>query len=120
GWRGSQRPGPRAVDLARERGSERRRVARARPARARLHLHHRHAAQGDAADRACQQRRNHGLSNPSNKESVMSGTTSKNANKKRFGKFAASNIPERGKAVNAGPQRGDNSHPPSNKAMANN
>ena len=50
----------------------------------------------------------------------MSGTTSKNANKKRFGKFAASNAPVHGKAVNAGPARGDNSFPPSNKAMANN
>jgi hypothetical protein len=50
----------------------------------------------------------------------MSGPTSKNANQKRFGKFAAANAPVHGKAVNAGPQRGDNSHPPSNKAMANN
>jgi hypothetical protein len=50
----------------------------------------------------------------------MSGTTSKNANKKRFGKFAASNVPVHGKAVNAGPQRGDNSHPPSNKSGPNN
>ena len=50
----------------------------------------------------------------------MSGTTSKNANKKRYGKFAAANIPTRGKAVNAGPLRGDNSFPASNKAMANN
>ena len=50
----------------------------------------------------------------------MSGTTSKNANKKRFGKFAASNAPVHGKAVNAGPMRGDNSFPASNKAMANN
>ena len=50
----------------------------------------------------------------------MSGTTSKNANKKRFGKFAASNVPVHGKAVNAGPKRGDNSFPASNKAMANN
>ena len=50
----------------------------------------------------------------------MSGPTSQNANKKRYGKFAASNIPERGKAVNAGPLRGDNSFPASNKAMANN
>ena len=50
----------------------------------------------------------------------MSGTTSKNANKKRYGKFAAANIPTRGKAVNAGPLRGDNSFPPGNKASANN
>ena len=50
----------------------------------------------------------------------MSGPTSQNANKKRYGKFAAANVPVRGKAVNAGPLRGDNSHPPSNKAMANN
>jgi hypothetical protein len=50
----------------------------------------------------------------------MSGTTSNNANKKRFGKFAAANIPERGKAVNAGPLRGDNSFPPGNKARPNN
>ena len=50
----------------------------------------------------------------------MSGTTSKNANKKRYGKFAAANIPTRGKAVNAGPLRGDNSFPASNKPMANN
>jgi hypothetical protein len=50
----------------------------------------------------------------------MSGTTSKNANKKRFGKFAASNAPVHGKAVNAGPQRGDNSFPASNKAKPNN
>ena len=50
----------------------------------------------------------------------MSGTTSKNANKKRFGKFAASNAPVHGKASNAGPQRGDNSHPPSNKQPPNN
>ena len=49
----------------------------------------------------------------------MSGPTSKNANKKRYGKFAASNVPERGKAVNAGPLRGDNSHPPSNKPLPN-
>src|SRR5436190_22583277 len=51
---------------------------------------------------------------------AMSGTTSKNANKKRFGKFAAANIPVHGKAVNAGPQRGDSSFPPSNKSSANN
>jgi hypothetical protein len=50
----------------------------------------------------------------------MSGPTSKNANQKRFGKFAAANVPMHGKAANAGPKRGDNSHPPSNKAMANN
>ena len=50
----------------------------------------------------------------------MSGPTSKNANEKRFGKFAAANIPMHGKAVNAGPKRGDNSHPPSNKAKPNN
>ena len=50
----------------------------------------------------------------------MSGPTSKNANQKRFGKFAAANVPVHGKAANAGPKRGDNSHPPSNKAMANN
>ena len=50
----------------------------------------------------------------------MSGTTSKNANKKRFGKFAASNVPVHGKAANAGPERGNNSFPASNKAMANN
>ena len=50
----------------------------------------------------------------------MSGTTSKNANKKRFGKFAASNVPVHGKAVNAGPERGNNSFPASNKPMANN
>jgi hypothetical protein len=50
----------------------------------------------------------------------MSGTTSENANKKRFGKFAAANVPVHGKAVNAGPKRGDNRFPPGNKAMANN
>lgn len=50
----------------------------------------------------------------------MSGTTSKNANNKRFGKYAASNAPVHGKAVNAGPQRGDNSFPASNKAKPNN
>ena len=37
----------------------------------------------------------------------MSGTTSKTADKKRFGKFAASSVPMHGKAVNAGPLRGD-------------
>ena len=50
----------------------------------------------------------------------MSGTTSKNADKKRFGKFAAATVPVHGKAVNAGPKRGDNSFPPGNKATANN
>ena len=50
----------------------------------------------------------------------MSGTTSKNANNKRFGKYAASNAPIHGKAVNAGPERGNNSHPASNKAKPNN
>jgi hypothetical protein len=50
----------------------------------------------------------------------MSGPTSKKANEKRFGKFAAASIPVHGKAVNAGPKRGDNSHPPSNKARPNN
>jgi len=50
----------------------------------------------------------------------MSGTTSDNATKKRFGKFAAANVPMHGKAANAGPQRGDNSFPASNKKMANN
>ena len=50
----------------------------------------------------------------------MSGTTSDKANQKRYGKFAAASIPVRGKAVNAGPRRGDNSFPPGNKATANN
>ena len=50
----------------------------------------------------------------------MSGTTSKNANNKRFGKYAASNAPIHGKAVNAGPERGNNSFPASNKAKPNN
>ena len=50
----------------------------------------------------------------------MSGTTSDKATKKRFGKFAAANVPMHGKAANAGPKRGDNSFPASNKAMANN
>jgi hypothetical protein len=50
----------------------------------------------------------------------MSGPTSENANKKRFGKFAAANVPARGKAANAGPLRGDNSFPPGNKATPNN
>jgi len=35
----------------------------------------------------------------------MSGTTSNNANKKRFGKFAASSVPVHGKAANAGPKQ---------------
>ena len=50
----------------------------------------------------------------------MSGPTSQNANKKRYGKFAAANAPVRAKAVNAGPARGDNSFPASNRKMANN
>jgi hypothetical protein len=60
------------------------------------------------------------LRHQSSKEREMSGTTSNNANKKRYGKFGASSIPARGKAVNAGPVRGDNSFPASNKAKPNN
>ena len=50
----------------------------------------------------------------------MPGPTSDNATKKRFGRFAAANVPAHGKAANAGPLRGDNSFPASNKAMPNN
>jgi hypothetical protein len=50
----------------------------------------------------------------------LSGTTSDKATKKRFGKFAAANAPMHGKAANAGPKRGDNSFPASNKAKPNN
>lgn len=50
----------------------------------------------------------------------MSGSTSDSANRKRFGKYAAANVPVHGKTANAGPLRGNNTFPASNKAMPNN